>query len=331
MNLLVIGGTQFVGRAMVEEAVSRGHQVTVFHRGQTNPGLFANQPLVKEILGDRKVSLEALSTGTWDAVIDSVGYEPPTVKKSCEALKGRIGKYAFISTISVYGMDNPDEDSPVLQLPEGASVEQFELETYGALKALCEQELEKAFPGALNMRIGLEIGPKDHSDRFNDWVDRIRTRDKVMVPGGTPMMWQAIDVRDTARFTLDMIEKGGSGTYNVTGEALPMPQALDQIRSIANPSCEFVTVDPDWMLEQGITPWEEYTLWIPESEWGQFPLVAKIDRALAAGMKLRPREESIRDIVAVQVTLDPARKRIRGLSKEKEDALLAKAMEATTA
>src|SRR3954468_17473209 len=166
MKLLILGGTKFLGRYVVEEALARGHEVTLFNRGQLSPELF---PEVEKLRGDRDGGLDALRGRRWDAVVDTSGYLPRVVRASADLLADAVEHYTFISSISVYPHFRSiglDESAPVGTLDD-PSVEQVTGETYGPLKALCEQAVEQALPGrALQVRPGLIVGPHDSSDRF---------------------------------------------------------------------------------------------------------------------------------------------------------------------
>lgn len=328
MKLLVLGGTQFVGRHIVEEALRRGHTLTLFHRGRTGADLFQKDPRVTHILGDRKENLDLLQHDSWDAVVDVSGYDPATVAQSCEALKGRVKTYAFISTISVYAPNEepPHEDSPLLQFPADQDPAVFDMNFYGELKVLCEQEVNRFFPTAgLNLRLGLQAGVWDHTDRFGDWIERIGHRSQVIVPGGEPMPWQMIDALDTARFTLHCLENNIFGTYNVDGPAHSMLEDLDTIRQVVNPDCEFIEKSPEWLAAQDVAPWQELALWIPVDARGTFPAVVETSRAEGVGLTTRPRRDTIAEAWKWLQTMDFDRERPRksGLSRAKEDALLA--------
>ena len=199
MRLLVLGGTRFLGRHLVEAALREGDAVTIFHRGRTNPDLFAGQ--VERISGDRDGDLDALASGEWDAVVDTCGYVPRVVAASAAALSSRCGHYTFVSSESVYGdVGEPgiDESAPVDELVDPAT-EVVDNETYGGLKALCEAAAEAAMPGrVLNLRPGLIVGPWDRLDRFAYWPRRIAAGGDVLVPGRPERAVQFIDGRDLA-------------------------------------------------------------------------------------------------------------------------------------
>ncbi len=194
MKVLVLGGTQFLGRHFVETALAQGHTVTLFNRGQTNPGLY---PEVERITGDRTADLSPLRGRTWDAVIDTSGFVPRVVRSSAEALAPAAGHYIFISSLSVYrDFSAPvDEASPVETLDD-PGVEEVTGATYGGLKALCEEAVLSALPGrSLIVRAGLIVGPYDPLNRFPYWLTRIPRGGDVLAPGSPAHPVQLIDAR----------------------------------------------------------------------------------------------------------------------------------------
>jgi len=217
MKILILGGTLFLGRHIIESAVRNGHEVTMFNRGRRNPELF---PDVEKIQGDRDSDLAALKGRKWDAVIDTCGYIPRIVERSAEALAGNAETYLFISTISVYkDFSKPGitENSGLAHL-ENEADETLTNETYGALKAHCEERVKKYFPdNSLIIRPGLIVGPNDYSDRFTYWPVRIKKGGKIIIPRNTDYPIQFIDVRDLADFAVRMIENKRTGTFNATG------------------------------------------------------------------------------------------------------------------
>ena len=220
MRLLVLGGTRFLGRHLVEAALARGHEVTLFNRGQTNPELF---PGVERLTGDRDGGLDALRGRRWDAVVDPSGYVARVVRQSCELLAGAAGAYAFISTASVYPLYSEDksEDGPLDRLADPAS-EDVRAD-YGALKAVCESVVTGAFGDrALIVRSGLIVGPHDPTGRFTYWAARLARGGEVLGPGAPERRVQFIDARDQVAWILDMLEAGRGGPYNVTGPTTPL-------------------------------------------------------------------------------------------------------------
>src|SRR4051812_46918651 len=207
MRILLLGGTSFLGRHLIDEALARGHEVTLFNRGQTNPGLY---PQVEELRGERGGDLAALQGRRWDRVLDTSGYLPADVRRSAGLLAGAADHYAFISSISVYAdtaTAGQDESAPVAQLPECADEGALGGETYGALKALCEQAVQEAFgERALVVRPGLIVGPHDGTNRFGYWVHRIGEGGEVLAPNPPAQNTQFIDARDLAAFVLDLAE-----------------------------------------------------------------------------------------------------------------------------
>lgn len=319
----MIGGTQFVGRALVELALSERHTVTLFHRGKTNPDLFPESDRLHRILGDRDEDLSALSAGTWDAVVDCVGYFPRQTESMAKALVGRVPRYAFISTISVYAPSQSalTEASPRLSMPEGTDPTVVNGQTYGPLKVECEDRLNDIYGGkALHIRAGLQIGAHDHTDRFSNWVERIGRNEAVIVPDEPePMQWQLIDALDTARFTLHALELGLAGAYNVTGEVRPMMETLLGVQAVVSPDTEFVKWSPEKIAAAGLQPWTDLALWIPQSMRAESLGRVDISKAREAGLSFRPMSDTVAEIwKSVQrwpddrvrrVGLDPARER----------------------
>lgn len=295
MKLLILGGTVFLGRHLVEAALDRGHGVTLFNRGQHNPDLFPN---VEKLRGDRDGGLDVLQGRQWDAVIDTCGYVPRLVQASAELLAGAVGHYTFISSISVYadfGPDGTDESASLHILPD-PTVEEVKPETYGGLKAFCEQAAEAAMPGkVLNVRAGLIVGPYDQGNRFPYWLKRVAQGGEVLAPGQPDRHIQVIDVRDLAEWIIRMSEEKVGGIYNVTGAptTLTMQQLLETIRAVSSSEATLTWVDNAFLLEQGIAPFDELPFWVPDEEQGVFKV--NVDRAIAAGLTFRPIAETVQD------------------------------------
>jgi 2'-hydroxyisoflavone reductase len=221
MEILVIGGTVFLGRALVEAALEKDHRVTLFNRGKSNPECF---PEVEKLLGDREIDLSILEGRSWDVVVDTCGYVPRVVRKSAELLADAVEHYTFISTVSVYAdLSTPhnDEHAAVGKI-EDETIEKVTGETYGPLKALCEQAVMKAMPDrVLVVRPGLIVGPHDPSDRFTYWVQRVSRGGEVLAPKPASMPVEFIDVRDLAEWILRMVEIRETGIYNAVGPGQP--------------------------------------------------------------------------------------------------------------
>jgi len=261
LRILVLGGTKFLGRAVVEAALARGHELTLFNRGQTNADLF---PDVERLQGDRTGDLAALSGGEWDAVVDTSGYVPRTVRASAEALRASAGHYTFVSSVSVYASFTQavTEDSPVAQL-DGASADELapDFSNYGALKALCEDEVEQAFAGrALNVRAGLIVGPHDPTGRFTYWPHRIARGGEVLAPGAPERPVQLIDVRDLGAWIVHAEETGVTGRFNAVSPAMPQSAVLEAVTRGTGGTTTFTYVDEDWLVARDVGQWMELQL-----------------------------------------------------------------------
>ncbi len=322
MNILMIGGTVFLGRHTVAAALAHGHAVTLFNRGQHNPDLF---PGVEKLHGDRDGGLDVLRGRHWDAVIDFCGYVPRVVRTSAELLAKAVEHYTFISSVSVYAelTQAPvvDEDSLVGKI-EDETTETITGESYGPLKALCEQAVEKTLPGrTLIIRPGLIVGPDDPSDRFTYWPVRIARGGQVLCPSGPAWETQIIDVRDLAEWTIRLVEEQTTGVYNATGpaRALTFGEVIDVCRQVSQSNAEWVWVGNKWLLGAGVQPWMELPLWLAGDD-----MIAKIERALTVGLTFRPLADTVRDTLAWARTRPAEHAWRAGLPAEKEVELLQK-------
>jgi 2'-hydroxyisoflavone reductase len=302
MKLLILGGTLFLGRALVEAALARSHEVTVFHRGRHRKEPI---PGVESLLGDRDGRLDALAGREWDAVVDTSGYVPRLVRASAELLAERVRRYVFVSSISVYAdFSRPTpEDAALATMPESEQ-EEVTGATYGPLKVLCEKAVAETLPErALIVRPGLIVGPHDPTNRFTYWTGRVARGGEVLAPGSPEAPVQFIDVRDLAEWLVRMIEREEVGTYNATGpdRLLTMADFLDGCRAASASDARFTWVSEQFLAEQGVAPWSELPLWLPAST-GTHAWFSRTDigRALAAGLTFRPLAETIRDTLAWQ-------------------------------
>jgi nucleoside-diphosphate-sugar epimerase len=325
MRILILGGTVFLGRALADEALLRGHRLTLFNRGQSNPGLY---PQVERLTGDRKVDLSALQGGRWEAVIDTCGYLPRVVAASAAALAGSVEHYTFISTESVYAsplQPGLDESAPVGVLPD-ESVEEITGETYGPLKALCEQTVEAALPGrALVVRPGLIVGPYDASDRFTYWPDRVAQGGRLLAPGRPERGVQFIDVRDLAAWVIHQVEGRQTGVFNLDGlpQAVSMQALLEACKTASGSDARFEWVPDSFLTENNVGAWMELPLWIPEDDpdaAGFFSI--RVDKALRAGLAYRPLLDTVADTLAWARTRPPEYAWRAGLSRQREAELL---------
>lgn len=337
MNILIIGGTVFLGRALVEAAQQAGHSITLFNRGITHPKAF---PAVETITGERNGDLSALAGRTWEAVIDTCGYFPRQVRHSAQALAQSAGRYVFISSISVYADTSQPgvDESAALGALQDVAVEEITGDTYGPLKALCELAAEAEMPGrALVIRPGLIVGPYDRSDRFTYWPWRVSRGGEVLAPGRPERGVQFIDVRDLAEWTLRLVEQGAAGVFNADGQptgfaagepegspaGITMGGLLESCREVSGSSAVFTWVEEGFLLENQVGPWMEMPLWIPESDpqAGGFYAVS-VAKALAAGLRYRPLEQTVADTLAWAASRPAEHSWRAGMKPEREAELL---------
>jgi 2'-hydroxyisoflavone reductase len=295
MKLLILGGTIFLGRHLVEAALQRGHEVTLFNRGQHNPDLF---PDVEKLRGDRKDNLSALEGRHWDAVIDTCGYVPRVVRQSAEMLADQVDHYTFVSSLSVYAdFSKPgiDETAPVGRLDD-PTVEEVTGETYGPLKALCEEAAEAAMPGRVcTVRPGLIVGPHDPTDRFSYWPVRVAAGGDLLAPSRPDFSIEFTDVRDLAGWILHVAEARVTGVYNASGPGYPltMGEFLATCRVVSGSDANFVWANADFLAEQGVQPWSDMPLWVGDDpSMGGFSAFDS-SRAVAQGLTFRPVDETI--------------------------------------
>jgi nucleoside-diphosphate-sugar epimerase len=320
VRVLILGGTLFVGRHLVEAALDRGHEVTLFNRGQTGPGLY---PDLETRHGDRAAGdLESLREGTWDVVFDTSARVPRWVREAATLLADRVGHYSFVSSCSVYSdttLPGTNESSPVHALDDETTETITSADVYGGLKVLCERELERALPGrSLSARAGLIVGPYDGTGRFTYWVHRIARGGGVLAPEPRDQPVQLIHGRDLADWLLDMAEKGETGVYNATGPESPltMERLLDEIVADTGSDAHLIWVDEDYLVENGVEAWSDLPLWLAPGgnpEVANF-LAVDITRAVTAGLKFRPLARTIRDTLehadtSPEAGLDEARER----------------------
>ena len=326
-TILMLGGTGFLGPQTVEAAIRRGHQVTLFNRGKTRPGLF---PDLEKLHGDReKDDLKALEGRKWDAVVDTSANVPRWVKKAADVLGSNIGHYIYISSISVYSdtsKPGTDEKSAVATIDD-PTTEKIDGRTYGALKALTEKAAEAAMPGKVAVvRPGLIVGPEDPSDRFTYWPWRVSQGGEVLAPGSPDDPIQLIDVRDLGAFLVRLIEDKTTGVFNALGpdRTLTMGQTLAACHEASRSDATFTWVDAEFLEKQGVHAWSDMPAWVPGT--GETAGFAKVSnaRAIKAGLSFHPIADT------AKVTLDwfrslPADRRAKlraGLSREREAKVL---------
>lgn len=329
MDVLIIGGTKFLGRALVDVLLQNEHTITLFNRGKTNPGLY---PQVETIIGDRDGQTANLGERSWDVVIDTCGYVPRIVNQSVQYLKGRTKQYVFVSSISVYKENptpNQDESAEVIELEDKASEDIYATpESYGGLKVLCERATQDGFgEDSLIIRPGLIVGPHDPTNRFTYWPVRIRKGGKTLAPGNGSGFIQVVDVRDLAEFMVNLIEKNVNGVFNVTGPTRPLriDELLDRLIQVTQSDTELVWKQDQWLLDNKVGPWMEMPLWAPSPAF-QASMQTNISKSMEYGMTFRALEETVQDtLVWYDTIIGDEKEWPAGLDAKKEMVLLTKA------
>jgi 2'-hydroxyisoflavone reductase len=328
LRILILGGTGFIGPHQVEYALARGHTVTLFNRGTTNPHLF---PEVEKLVGDRNDNLEALKGRDWDVVIDNPSMDPAWVRLSADVLRDSVQQYLFISTLSVYaddGVVDQDETGVVAVYDEEAG-EVVTGSAYGGRKILCERAAEEVFPGRTTVvRPGLITGPGDPTTRFPYWPIRVSQGGEVLVPGeyADPVQW--IDARDLAEFAIRLCERSVPGIFNASGpakEPYPMGQMLEEIRDGLGVEATFTWATEEFLSEQEVMRQlsglgSTYVRTQGLEGYNQY----NVDKAVAEGLTFRPIGVTARDTVGWHEALsEEERPGGRMLSPEREAEVLA--------
>jgi 2'-hydroxyisoflavone reductase len=286
MRILVIGGSSFVGRHIVQAALDSGHDVTLFNRGRTDPGAF---PSAEHLTGDRNSDLSALDGRDWDATVDVCAYVPRQVRTLLETLGARSGHYTFVSTISVYGDVGVEEgfDESGAPLLEPAWDDELVMEKYGELKVACEQVArELAGDRLLVIRPGYVIGPHDPTHRFTYWVERVADGRSPMAGPTAEQPLQAVDGRDLAAFIVKQVEKGTVDTFHVTAPE-PAPTFATWLATIAD-GVGTAVPDVRWVGARDELPLSAPPDWWPTMRAG-------LDHARGAGFTWRPHADTVRD------------------------------------
>ncbi|MFF5701254.1 NAD-dependent epimerase/dehydratase family protein [Streptomyces sp. NPDC012794] len=325
MRLLMLGGTEFVGRAITEDALDRGWDVTVFHRGHHAP-----PPGTSVLHGDRTApgGPAALAEGEWDLVVDTWSGAPTAVRDSARLLADRVGRYTYISSRSVHAYPAPAglaEDGPLVEGSPDAGSTAYAEDKRGAELAVLDAFGDRA----LLVRAGLILGPYENVGRLAWWLNRVARGGPLLAPGPRELPLQYIDVRDLARWTLDASEAGRGGAHNLVSPAghATMGSLLDACAAATG-----TALDPRWtdaaaILEAGIEPWTELPIWLPEGELYDHVFGADVTKALEAGLVCRPVEETVADTWAWLRSIGgvaPQRpdRPEKGISAEREAALL---------
>jgi 2'-hydroxyisoflavone reductase len=301
---LVLGGTSFVGRHIVDAALARGHEVTVFNRGRTVPEGIVG---VTALRGDREApgGMAALEGSRWDLVLDSSCYLPRAARATAAAL-AEVGHYVLISSLSVYAdlsRRPTDEASGVATPPD--ELDTLTPTTYGGLKVACERIVEARWPGRVTqVRAGLIVGPLDYDQRFPWLVRRVAAGGQMIGPGAPDRPVQLIDARDLAAWVVACAEARIPGVMNAVGPETPLPYAklLECIAQVVGTAPRVTWVADAVLLAHSVAPYSELPFWLPADAAG--PLVFANDRAQAAGLRFRPVGETIADVWRWLATAD---------------------------
>ena len=308
MRVLVLGGTKFLGRAFVAAALERGHTLTLFNRGETNPDLF---PDVEQLRGDRSGDLSPLAGRVFDAIVDPSGYVPAVVRASAELL-GDCGQYVFVSSVSVYANFStpPNEESPVAELGAASADELASYySNYGALKALCEQAVWDIFrEHSLIVRPGLIAGPHDPTGRFTYWAHRLERGGEILAPGPPERRAQFVDVRDLAGWMVRCVERRVTGVFNATNEGVAWGKLLA--------GADVTWVSDDHLAAHEVGEWMELPLWLGDPDWVGMHRT-DVSRAISEGLRFRPVAETIAGAAGAAAVEGV------GLTPEREAELLA--------
>jgi 2'-hydroxyisoflavone reductase len=327
MNLLILGGTRFLGPHLLHSALQAQHHVTLFHRGKTPlPPSFSSE--IEILQGDRNSDLSALRHRKWDALIDTCGYFPPQVRRSAQEIQ--VDRYFFISTVSVYVQKNHPltESSPTETLATGQTENDTTMETYGIRKALCEQALDEILPQqTCHIRPGLIVGPLDPTHRFTYWVSRTLQGGSFLVPQSFNLFIQYIDVRDLADWMIRLVETRSTGIYNAIGpdphKPLSFETYIETCRRLAKHPSEKIEVSSAFLEAEGIQAWTNLPLWLPQAQKSFYD--TSNQKAIQDGLTFRSLEDTIKatqDWILQETKLPQPQG--MGLTPEQEKNLLEK-------
>lgn len=334
MRLLVLGGTRFLGKGVVDAALAAGDRVTTFTRGASGEP----PPGVEALHGDRSRpdGLEPVRGRHWDAVVDTSGYVPTVVGRGAGLLADAVGHYVFVSSVNAYAgwpQEPVRDDSPVHDCAPDAGRDdgEFEVEQYGPYKVGSERAVDRHFAGrSAHLRAGLIVGPHDQSGRFPYWVGRMDRGGEVLAPGDPDRELRVVDARDLGGWAVECARAGITGAFPATGPAgqTTFRRLLDDCRELAGSAATVTWVDDDFLVEQEVRPWVELPLWIPAAAsagvWDQDTTAAE-----RAGLRCRPVRETAADTLAwlraggAPVPVEAPRAGPAGLDPVKEAELLA--------
>ncbi|MBK7878357.1 MAG: epimerase [Planctomycetes bacterium] len=333
MKLLVLGGTRYVGPAIVEAALAGKHTVTLFNRGKTNPELF---PGVEKLRGDRDANeLDALKGRTWDAVIDTYVEKPRLVRQALDVVAPKAGMYLFVSSVSVYAdLSKPgvDETAPLQVEPLAPSARSKDgdlgdvgagYENFGPMKAACEKlVLERMKEHGAVVRPHVIVGAGDRSDRLPYWVARVARGGDVLAPAPREQPVQFVDVRDLGAFVVKLAEDGHGGVFNAAGTrgCDTFEELLHGLKVVTGGDARFAWAEPEWLAEHGVAPWKDLPLWPPTGNEGVNAISTA--RARAHGFAPRAAGETLRDVWAWERTREAGHAWKSGLTAERERELV---------
>ncbi len=323
MNILVIGGTRFVGRHLVEAALAKGHTLTLFNRG-SHTEVF---PGISLIQGDRNKpeDLAKLQGQSWDAVIDTCAYIPRQVRELLERIASSTKHYTLISTISVYANQTlalQDERAELARLAD-ESIEEVTGESYGGLKVLCEQVAEEFMPGRnLIPRLGLVVGPFDPTDRFSYWPNRVAQGGEVLAPDRPEKPVQFIDVRDLSEWTVSSMEADRTGIYNLVTnpDQFHFGDLLETCKEVSQSNARFTWVNEAFLEAQEVAPWMGLPIWIPGEE-ENFLRISN-QKAISAGLRIHSLKDTVKDTLVWLKSRASDHEWKAGISAEKEQEVL---------
>jgi 2'-hydroxyisoflavone reductase len=290
LRILILGGTNFIGPWQVQYALDRGHTITLFNRGRTNPHLFPN---VEKLIGDRNGDLKALEGREWDVVIDNSATDPKWVELTASLLQKSVKRYLFVSTRSVYSDTSivPMTAAAPVFTRENTTVREGQNLPYGLAKAESEKLTRKYFPtGALIVRPSLIVGPGDLTDRFTYWPVRIERGGEILAPGDGSDRVQVIDVRDLCEWMIRLCENGITGTYNGLGpkNGYSFAELLHGIKAVTTSDATLIWVDTDFLTQHDVRGYREMPVWQPSrgrtAGFGRFDITPEI----ALGLTFRP-------------------------------------------
>ena len=324
MNLLVLGGTRFMGRRIVENALAAGHNVTLFNRGRDGADLFPGQ--VERVTGDRDGEISLLAGRKFDAIVDTPGFYPRVVKQTTDLFRDSVDRYLFISSISAYDPAPGvaiDENSPLATLKD-ETVEEITPETYGGLKAACERVVQDAFGDrAIIIRPGYIVGAFDPSDRFTYYPWRLMQGGRMLCGGKKDAPLQIIDARDIGAFCFKAIVDGASGIFNVCGPTSPLQwsEFLSRGRAALDVDTELVWADAAAFEEKGGQPGIDLPLYHGLDEATDSMMRVSNSRAVVAGLTFRPVEDTVRETAEWVKSLPDHQQKV-GMTREREQELM---------